>query len=282
MNNISKLKVILFKTNDKSAEKDRYVEFLRDETHLIESVHQINLLHIELINVDELAAKLKLLFNTNAYKILIVTSKQTVEAFENALKQVDSFNRQDKLVVYCVGEATAAKFRQLIAKFDKLSRVNIEIKQTKTSDDQHTQNARQLAKLIIDDYTKEADKHEAYAFYPCSSIRKDDLIQELTHASISFDELNVYKTAHSEKGLSEFSNLIRTFSNEQIVCLVFFSPSGVESLFNNYEKELLVTDNIKLISIGPSTTKSLNKLNLKSYELSSPSPQSLLNILKSL
>jgi uroporphyrinogen-III synthase len=144
------------------------------------------------------------------------------------------------------------------------------------------------------------------AFYPCSSIRKDDLSNELKKANIPFEELNVYKTTVADSNLGLLKNFIDEFlvtaksscdnSKQRIICLVFFSPSGVEAVFKNKENDEILSkyadlpkciyENIsffRIFSIGPSTTQRLkqilNNTDIFVDELSEPSPQALLESL---
>jgi uroporphyrinogen-III synthase len=299
-----KLNVILLKASDvqnkfDSDVKDRYIEYLSSTTDVvINKIAQINLLSFKFINIDELKSKLKVLFYLNAsiYGSLILTSKQTVEAIDNALSQLAlntdfrqfSNNNQNlnKLTVYCVGNATESRFNKLISnELYNLNSNQFEVKLNNKTTNEHTQNARYLSQLIIQDANK------LKIFYPCSSIRKSDLTDELNKFNLDLDELKVYETTDSEYGRNQFINLINTYQSDNcddcITCLVFFSPSGVDSLFNDnlcLVQNVLSNPDLRIISIGPSTSKRLQQLltNIFIHELKIPSPQSLLETLKSI
>ncbi len=128
-----------------------------------------------------------------------------------------------------------------------------------------------------------------YALYPCSSIRKDDLSNALVKANVSFDELNVYRTSYSQPGLARLKSILSNelISKQNIICLVFFSPSCVEAVFNNLGSdcvaEIILTNKecFKFISIGPSTgCKLAEYVDRGFYELNEPSPQALETVLK--
>jgi uroporphyrinogen-III synthase len=299
-----KLNVILLKASDvqnkfDSDVKDRYIEYLSSTADIvINKIAQINLLSFKFINIDELKSKLKVLFYLNAsiYGSLILTSKQTVEAIDNALSQLTlntdfrqlSNNNQNlnKLKVYCVGNATESRFNKLISnELYNLNSNQFEVKLNNKTTNEHTQNARYLSQLIIQDANK------LKIFYPCSSIRKSDLTDELNKFNLDLDELKVYETTDSENGRNQFINLVNTYQSDNcddcITCLVFFSPSGVDALFNDnlcLVQNVLSNPDLRIISIGPSTSKRLQQLltNIFIHELKTPSPQSLLETLKSI
>lgn len=302
------LNVILLKTNDNQSVStpetgisgDRYVDYLKNvanESCSIESVVQINLLSFKFINELELSEKLKTIFYSQDQRLnytgLIITSKQTVEAIDNVLNKIDpnllldASNKRIRTIVYCIGESTANKFRSMILKKNYgLSTNLIDIKLVDKSnfknENVHIQNSKQLSNLVIAD-----SDHNSFFFYPCSSIRKDDLTQELTSANIRFDELKVYETSPLIDMLNYIRTVIESYShNKQATCLVFFSPSGADSIFN-IDKNLanfILEQNIFFISIGPSTSKRLKELipYLRVHELSSPSPESLVQKLNNL
>lgn len=314
----AKLDVVIFKSNDESAEpssRDRYVEYLQaNKIDTLDQIKQTNLLKFDFINSDRLKAKLSSFFlhSTlgNDYRCLILTSRTTIEAIELAfaaeLGELESSNDEnhvtvddslnelgdEKLIIYCVGEATKARLMKLISRFKRINgsfdrRVIVRMPSSLK------QNAAELAKLITADYETCLNRSSSFAthvFYPCSSIRKDDLGKALAAASITYEELHVYRTITNESTLAE----LEIFLNDAIVnsthsrlCLVFFSPSGVDALFSSTGCVSLVQANLhrfRFVSIGPSTTAKLKSLHADftfipaDYEfvqLDKPSPEAL-------
>jgi len=177
---------ILLKTespsNSSSEKTDRYIDYLTNEARIpgLFRINQVNLLSFELINKDSLCRKLwQLIFTKNAYKCLILTSKQTLEAIEISIKSLidtkiteitevvtnSSFECVKKLNVYCVGQATANRFNQLVDKVMQESNVNMGsffnherfiVKQATSLSNEaspkHSKNAIELSKLIVKDY----------------------------------------------------------------------------------------------------------------------------------
>jgi uroporphyrinogen-III synthase len=296
---------------------DRYVEFLSSKfTNLqVESIEQINLLKFEYCNLEELKDKLiqsTCLIKSNnnnlhsSYKCIILTSRQTCEAIEislvdfinndcNDIENIDdnNFDLENKFIVYCVGQSTANRFKQIVNKLrilnssiDRLISIRT-IENLNTTTTEHKQNAKQLASLIIKDYEKFQNNEsrinfDKYALYPCSSIRKDDLYNELSKHHIHFDEIIAYRTVNCELGIESLRNRLLKLSNQNtknLICLVFFSPSACDAVINSNAYDLIRTDmnKIRLLSIGPSTTSKLKSYfaNNDIYQLDEPTPQSL-------
>lgn len=312
----SKHNLLLLKTSDSTQTNvnDRYIDFIQSKKcPSINRIDQINLLRFEFINSDILNSKLTdplLSNNFNSFKSLILTSRQTVESIEKALephfKEVNSNqteiiefeenieNHKDKLIVYCVGDATVNRFKNLVKNLKILNKyldkhlIIRTCSQDKSTDsNKHKQNAKELAKLIINDFNsiklENSNSHKfVYSFYPCSSIRKDDLSNELNKANVSFEELHAYRTTHSPEGLNELKlKLESNLSNrEEDNLLVFFSPSGCEAVFGEQNISSLIRENsarFKFISIGPSTSSKLKEFVAIDFiiELAEPSPQAL-------
>lgn len=309
---------------------DRYIEYFKSQANFDQSntnLHQINLLKFEFINSDNLSLKLADLFISNKYesylannyKSLILTSRQTIESIENSLRHflqnlqnlqnldltsVDSksteidhdINKHEyKLIVYCVGDSTENRFRNLIQvlklinpDIDKhlLIRTPSKLNNNESNKGEHKQNALELSKLVINDFESIQLGNKGpgfkYALYPCSSIRKDDLSNELKNSNVSYDELNVYKTVHSEQGLNELELKLRTdlADDSSRNCLVFFSPSGCDAVFSFPSLNNLILSNLdrfKFVSVGPSTSSKLKQFISQELfiQLDEPSPKSL-------
>ena len=180
-NSFQKFHVVLLKTNDHhsnsdnpNGHSDRYVEYLRAQSlPQLARIDKINLLCFDFINKQVLINKILHLYSD--YASLILTSRQTVEAIEASLDAIskskelmesihgDSY-KQKKITVYCVGEATATRFKSFLAKventvigkcFFNAERFIIKQSGLKKSDsngvDDHKQNSRELARLFVED-----------------------------------------------------------------------------------------------------------------------------------
>jgi uroporphyrinogen-III synthase len=277
---------------------DRYSNFLKQSVDtpfsLVDTV-QINLLHFEFCNKEEFEIEMVKLLKRQDYHCLILTSVQTVRALD-ALSQLDQVTilKDDiiikKITVYCVGETTLNEFNKWLTK-QHFNYIEFDVKMTKKDDQIHTNNAYSLSQLIINDFKLiNKDSFDNYALYPCSTIRKDDMNRELNNSGIKFKELNVYATSVFSEGCNNLDKYLLESDNNEILCLVFFSPSTVDAAFSRVKslKDLLIKNinkNLCLISAGPSTTQKLNEiLNFLSvdnyiYQMGEPSPEVLLKLL---
>lgn len=103
-------------------------------------------------------------------------------------------------------------------------------------------------------------KSETYLF-PCSDVRKDELPNFLTENEIAFSEAYLYKTVVAD--LSDLSDI-------KYDMLVFFSPSGIKSLYQNFpDFEQGAT---RLATFGPATLKAVEAAGLKA-NIQVPSPE---------
>ena len=345
----SKLDVILLKSSSTSDEgdisaaaaagADQYVSRLQSHVDALSArlgtVRSHNLLAFDYCNLDELAnllgARTSLLLPNNGeqqqqqrccFRCLIVTSRQTCEAIERSLHRlaldtdvIDLSNEKDdreaKLVVYCVGEATAARFRQLALTFPQLAgRFHIRTPNEKQNapeqqqQKRHKHNAKELAACVVADFVAlkpqlTTEQTATYALYPCSDIRRDEMSTALLAAGIGFRELTAYKTTHSRQGLlalgqSLVDSLVSSAAATAAVALVFFSPSACEALFETSDGQAARrcveehASRVRLVSVGPSTTAALLEAQLRHRplglsqvrQMSEPSPAALLDVLQ--
>lgn len=102
----------------------------------------------------------------------------------------------------------------------------------------------------------------------------------LTRENVSFDELHVYHTTHSEAGLSNLKSLLEKAieTSKETICLIVFSPSCANAIFATSELASLISSSLtrfKFISVGPSTSSELRKHVSDIFELKEPSPEAL-------
>ena len=283
------LVIYLLKSSDETNSKDKYVEYIenvKSSNFIINQIKLINLLEFKFINLTKFEEKLNEFFNQKItkYSCLIISSRQIIEAMKLVKLNIEldpNFIR--RYCIYCVGEQTSAQLKSfLFTKYSILSNlVDIKIPSTK-------QNANELANLIVNE-----NKLNFNAFFPCSSIRKDDLIIKLKEADLNIDELLVYETVTSENGINTLITILKENNKVQSTitnCFVLFSPSCVQSIFEKSKelKENLYKMNPHFnwfISIGPSTSSKLsdclNDFNqvFNHIEMSEPSPRGVVEAL---
>lgn len=96
---------------------------------------------------------------------------------------------------------------------------------------------------------------------PLADIHADDLPKALDKSKIRYNIAILYKTVCCD--LSDFSAL-------DYDILVFFSPSGIKSLFKNYPE--FKQNNIKIASFGESTAKAVREAGLR-LDIEAPRPE---------
>ena len=112
---------------------------------------------------------------------------------------------------------------------------------------------------VLEDYILK-HKGEKYLI-PKSNVSKNDLPDYLKKKKIKYTEATMYKTVAND--LSDLKNV-----NYDI--LAFFSPSGIDSLFENFPD--FKQNNTKIAAFGPSTCQAVIDRGLN-LDIQAPSPQ---------
>ena len=153
---------------------------------------------------------------------LIFTSVNGVKAFfENGFDANENFAEKNYNKIYAVGSHTKKELRKHNFGTFKLCK-----------------NASELSQFITENSVNEKFLHF------CGDLALDVLDEKLPLQNISYKKIPVYKT-----------ELLFPKINEKYQAVVFFSPSGVRSFakFNGL-------DDLKIFSIGKTTTSELKKL----------------------
>ncbi|MDG5799324.1 uroporphyrinogen-III synthase [Marinilabiliaceae bacterium ANBcel2] len=105
-------------------------------------------------------------------------------------------------------------------------------------------------------------KHKQETFLvPLSNIHKQEIPDLLDKAKIKYTKAILYRTVSSD--LSDIKEI-------NYDMLVFFSPSGIKSLFQNFPD--FKQDNIVIASFGPATAKAVTEAGLR-LDLKAPLPK---------
>lgn len=116
-------------------------------------------------------------------------------------------------------------------------------------------------KSAMSELTDVLKKHKAESFLlPCSDILRQDIPETLEAAGISFKKVILYRTVAAD--LSDLSDV-------KYDLLVFFSPSGIESLLKNFPK--FKQNSTKIAAFGPTTANAVLKNNLR-LDIHAPQP----------
>ncbi len=176
---------------------------------------------------------------------LIFTSVNGVKSFfDNGFKPNENFAEPKNYnKIYVVGSQTKKELRKHNFGTFKLCK-----------------NASELSQSIVENSVNEKFLHF------CGDIALDVLDEKLPLQNISYKKIPVYRT-----------NLLYPKIDEKYQAIVFFSPSGVRSFakFNSL-------DNMKIFSIGKTTTSELEKLTDNTIITSSKNTLAdLFNLIKS-
>ena len=105
-------------------------------------------------------------------------------------------------------------------------------------------------------------KHKKEKFLlPCADILKPSIPKALDEAGIDFTKAVMYKTVCSD--LSDLSDV-------KYDMLVFFSPSGIESLYKNFPD--FEQDETRIAVFGPTTRKAAENRSLR-IDVGAPNPK---------
>lgn len=117
-------------------------------------------------------------------------------------------------------------------------------------------------KQTILDLMESIKKHKKEMFLlPCSDILRDSIPEALDAEKIKYKKVVLYRTVASD--LSDLESV-------QYDVLVFFSPSGIESLLKNFPD--FKQNNTLIAAFGPTTAKAIVENNLK-LDIHAPQPQ---------
>ncbi len=181
--------------------------------------------------------------NILKHTAVIFTSRNAVDHFFSLAKEL-RVEVPDTMKYFCISEATAfylqkyVQYRKRKIFFGK-------------------QNFNQLVDII------KKHKDENYLL-PCSDIHKASLSKLLNDNEIKFTKAIMYRTVASNLSKVKIDNYNM---------LIFFSPSGITSLFKNFPK--YKQNDALIAAFGPTTSKAVKdaglELNIKAPTKTAPS-----------
>jgi uroporphyrinogen-III synthase len=116
-------------------------------------------------------------------------------------------------------------------------------------------------KSTISELAEILKKHKNEQFLlPCSDILRQDIPNTLNAAALPFTKVVLYRTVAAD--LSDLTDV-------KYDLLVFFSPSGIESLFKNFPK--FKQNTTRIAAFGPTTANAVLKHNLR-LDIHAPQP----------
>jgi uroporphyrinogen-III synthase len=171
---------------------------------------------------------------------VILTSKTAVDNFFRIAEET-RFKVPDAMKYFCMSEAVAYYLQKYVV---------------------YRKRKIFFGKQNINDLIDVLKKHKDENFLlPCSDILRQRIPDTLEENGIRFSKLVLYRTVASD--LSDLEDV-------KYDLLVFFSPSGIESLLKNFPE--FKQNSTKIAAFGPTTANAVKKYNLR-LDIHAPQPQ---------
>lgn len=193
------------------------------------------------IHVEPIAAKdfRKDRINILDYSAVIFTSRNAADNFFRICVEM-RVNVPEGMKYFCVSESTAFYLQKYVV---------------------YRKRKIFYGKQTINDLLDVIKKHRNEKFLvPCTDIHKQEIFETLDSNEIEFTKAVIYKTVASD--LSDLANV-----NYDV--LVFFSPSGIKSLFKNFPK--FKQNTTRIAAFGPTTAQAVLDAGLR-LDIQAPVP----------
>ena len=194
-------------------------------------------IHVEGISVKDIRAQ-KIDFKN--YTAIILTSRNAVDHFFRICEEM-RFKVSDDLKYFCQSEAVAFYLQKYVV----YRKRKIYVGERSFSD---------LGKLI--------KKHKTESFLlPSSDKLKEEVPEVLDELKVNWTRLDLYRTV-----MSDLSDLENVFYD----VLVFFSPSGIDSLYKNFPN--FKQNETRIAAFGSTTIQAVTDAGL-TVNIMAPTPE---------
>lgn len=195
------------------------------------------------IHVEEISAKefRKSKISIREHSAIIFTSRTAIDNYFRICEEM-RIPVENSMKYFCISESTAYYLQKYI-----------------------TYRKRKViyGERTFDDMMDLLKKHSKENFLvPLSDKHKPEIPLKLEQHKYQFAKAILYKTVMSD--LSDLENVYYDV-------LVFFSPSGIQSLFKNFPN--FKQNTTKIAAFGPSTTQAVKDMGLR-LDIVAPTPQS--------
>ena len=165
------------------------------------------------------------------HSAVIFTSRNAVDHFFRMAEEM-RVNVPESMKYFCVSESTAYYLQKYVV---------------------YRKRKIFHGKQKFEDLLDVIKKHKNEMFlFPCSDIHNDRVTEKLQALGVKFNKAVLYKTVAAD--LSDLENVYYDM-------LVFFSPSGIESLLKNFPD--FKQNDTKIAAFGPTTEKAVLDNNLR-------------------
>lgn len=229
-----KVKTILVSQPEPKAETSPYFD-LSDKQKV--KIDFRPFIHVEGIPVKEVRGQKIELKNFSA---IILTSRNAVDHFFRIAEEM-RFKVPDDMKYFCQSEAVAYYLQKYVV---------------------YRKRKIYVGQRTFPELTKLIKKHKTEKFLLPSSDKLKPLIPaELDKLGINWTRADLYRTV-----VSDLSDLENVFYD----VLVFFSPSGIESLLKNFPN--FKQNETRIAAFGNSTVRAVNEAGLK-CDIQAPAPE---------
>lgn len=228
------IKTILVSQPKPEGEKSPYFD-LADKCGL--QIDFRSFIHVEGVDVQEFR---KQRIDLAEFTAIIFTSRTAVDHYFRMAKEM-RFTVPDSMKYFCLSESTAYYLQKYVV---------------------YRKRKIFFGKRTIVDLIDALKKNKDEKFLlPCSDILREKIPESLKEHKIEFSKAVLYRTVASD--LSDLADI-------KYDMLVFFSPSGIESLFKNFPN--FKQNDTKIAAFGPTTAKAIKERNLR-LDVHAPQPQ---------
>ncbi|MEC8273701.1 MAG: uroporphyrinogen-III synthase [Bacteroidota bacterium] len=194
-------------------------------------------IHVEGLTAKEFRQQKISILSHNA---VIFTSKNSMDHFFR-MCEATRITVPEEMKYFCVSEAIAYYLQKYIT---------------------YRKRKVFIGRQKIEDLLPVLKKNKDSKFLlPCSDILKDSIPECLAKSGFDFTKAVMYKTVCSD--LSDLENVFYDI-------LVFYSPSGIKSLYQNYPN--FKQNDTRIAAFGPTTSKAVTDAGLK-LNIKAPSPE---------
>lgn len=229
----SKIKSILVTQPKPEGDKSPYFDLSKKMSLKIDFRPFI---HVEGVSVVDFR---KERINILDHTAIIFTSRNSADHFFRICTEM-RITVPETMKYFCISESTAYYLQKFI---------------------QYRKRKIFYGKQTFSDLLEIIKKHKDEKFLlPCSDIAKEEAAELLEKNKLAFTKAVFYKTV-----CSDLSDLAKVNYD----CLVFFSPAGIKSLFQNFPK--FKQNNTKIAAFGATTAKAVEEAGLK-LNIMAPTP----------
>lgn len=229
-----KVKTILVSQPSPKSESSPYFELANKQKVKIDFR---SFIHVEGATSKEIRVQK---IDLSAYTAIIFTSRNAVDHFFRIAEEM-RYNVPDDLKYFCESEAIAYYLQKYVV---------------------YRKRKIYVGQKTFPELIKVIKKHKNESFLlPCSDKLKPLIPAELDKLGVNWTKAVFYKTVVSD--LSDLENVFYDI-------LVFFSPSGIDSLFKNFPE--FKQNNTRIAVFGNSTVRAAEQAGLK-CNIKVPTPE---------